>query len=378
MRRIVAIINRIQSGGAERQLLMLCGGLADRGWDVEIWSLKKPELDDRTLDLMKESEKRGVRFDGRGGGLFSLASKVCRLGKVSKTILWPWGLRSEVVTLMVSLYNRKLAIVGSLRWAMEERIATESRIRKYLGSRIVGYISNTEVSCDLVRKHLPASAEKRFFVVPNIGSRDTSNQIVDLPNEAPEKLEIVMVGHFRTWHKGYDLLPALLRLLDEQNVSVRIRLAGSNDGSGDFLRELAGAEFQERFEYLGLVTDVRDELCASHLYLMMSRAEGMSNSLMEAMQVGLPCISTRVGDVGKVFKDKEHVLVAECEDVNGIAKCIRNACLNWRQTREMASRAREFCSGYIDQNRNEGKADQALRLLFDETFGIQPEPSFLS
>ena len=378
MPRLVAIINRLQSGGAERQLLMLGGGLASRGWDVEIWSLRAPNLDERTESLIVEAEQKGVRFDHSMIGRFTFVKRIEALVCHPPSILWPWGLRSEFLSLFASQFNADITIVGSLRWAMEKRIAIECRLRKFLGQRIVGYISNTEYSCDLVRKYDPKGSERRFFVVPNIGSSDTSIEQVTLPDISPKRLEIILVGHFRTWHKGYDLLPGVLRQLRKRGVNVRLRLAGSNDGSGAFLEELSTREFQNQFQYLGSVSNVREHLCSSHLYLMISRAEGMSNSLMEAMQVGLPCISTKVGDVGKVFKDGEHLMAAESEDVSGIAERIQTASKDWVETKAMAIRGRGFCLEYVDRERNEAKADQALRHLMAEAdkgfrAGIDPK-----
>ena len=45
----------------------------------------------------------------------------------------------------------------------------------------------------------------------------------------------------------------------------------------------------------GIVNDVVERLQNKDIFLLTSRAEGLSNALLEAMAQGLPCITTNIG-----------------------------------------------------------------------------------
>src|SRR5207302_10423800 len=50
-----------------------------------------------------------------------------------------------------------------------------------------------------------------------------------------------------------------------------------------------------RVRFTGAVDDVADALRATDVFVLPSVAEGMSNSLLEAMATGLPCLASDIG-----------------------------------------------------------------------------------
>jgi glycosyltransferase involved in cell wall biosynthesis len=61
------------------------------------------------------------------------------------------------------------------------------------------------------------------------------------------------------------------------------------------LEELAGSiGIGDRVQFTGGVADASDYLRAADLFVLPSVAEGMSNSLLEAMATGLPCVASRI------------------------------------------------------------------------------------
>ena len=366
--KLIAVCQSLRSGGAEKQLLLLCRELQQKQWDVEVWSLAAVEAEPRINGLIEEAQRAGVVVRrGRWANIVGALVVLIRLLAVRRSVVWAWGFRAEVVTQLASLLNWRIRLVLSLRWAMEARIRRECQVRRWIGHRVRGFISNSKRSCRLVREM--SEKDAAFYVVPNVIPPDERVEPVALPEEPPRPLKIAVVGHFRTWQKGYDLLPELIRNLKKRSVQVEIHLGGRNDDGGDFLADLQTEEFAGLFHYHGVVTDLQSFFNQSHLYLMISRAEGMSNSLMEAMQYGLPCISTEVGDVGDVFVDKAQLRVAPVDSIETITELIANAVKNWEKTRAMAIAGRRFCLEYSSQSTNVDLADKALQALSTQANG---------
>lgn len=78
----------------------------------------------------------------------------------------------------------------------------------------------------------------------------------------------------------------------------------------------------ERVIFLGHQEDVRPYLQASDVFALPSLAEGMANSLLEAMATGLPCVGTRVGGIVDLIVDGISGLLVEPGDAHRLAEAI--------------------------------------------------------
>jgi glycosyltransferase involved in cell wall biosynthesis len=76
--------------------------------------------------------------------------------------------------------------------------------------------------------------------------------------------------------------------------------------------------FKERFVLLGESKDVPQCLAAMDVFCLHSRTEGFPNVLAEAMAMGLPCVTTDVGDAAMLLA--ESGVVVPKEDSSALAK----------------------------------------------------------
>ncbi|MCI0371713.1 MAG: glycosyltransferase, partial [candidate division NC10 bacterium] len=74
--------------------------------------------------------------------------------------------------------------------------------------------------------------------------------------------------------------------------------------------------------FAGEQADVRPWLHRMALYVQPSIAEGMSNSILEAMACGLPVVATRVGGTPEVVEDGVSGLLVPPEDPAAMAKAL--------------------------------------------------------
>ena len=68
--------------------------------------------------------------------------------------------------------------------------------------------------------------------------------------------------------------------------------------------------------------DVAEFLARAHIAVFPSRAEGMSNALLEAMAQGLPCVATAVGGNRDMIQDGFNGLLVPSEDPDALAQAI--------------------------------------------------------
>ena len=130
--------------------------------------------------------------------------------------------------------------------------------------------------------------------------RKASMTVVATGRLAPEK-RLVELGE--RWSRVTDRWPGT-------------RLVVAGDGpDADRLRAL-------RVELLGRVDDVSAVLRSADLYVSASRAEGLSNSLLEAMAAGLPCVVTDVGGVRDVITGSDEGEIVPPDDLDAFVDAI--------------------------------------------------------
>jgi len=79
----------------------------------------------------------------------------------------------------------------------------------------------------------------------------------------------------------------------------------------DALKKYLGAH---NLRFVGPLESVAPLLRASSLFCLLSRSEGFSNALIEAMACGLPCVATRVGGNEEALDDGGSGFLVENED----------------------------------------------------------------
>ncbi len=98
-----------------------------------------------------------------------------------------------------------------------------------------------------------------------------------------------------------------------------------------------------RVHFPGSVSDMANVLCKYKLYVLSSDYEGMPNALMEAMSIGLPCISTDCpcGGPRILFSKKMAQYLVPVGDVDSLASRILNLLQNDAERTLISSEAKK-------------------------------------
>lgn len=91
----------------------------------------------------------------------------------------------------------------------------------------------------------------------------------------------------------------------------------------------------------GLIGDRKDAAFRkAHVFVLQSFVEGLPIGLMEAMSYGLACITTPVGGIPDVIKDKKNGLLIPPGDSEALADSLQFLANNTDRMRDMANNAR--------------------------------------
>jgi glycosyltransferase involved in cell wall biosynthesis len=105
-----------------------------------------------------------------------------------------------------------------------------------------------------------------------------------------------------------------------RGIKARLVLVGEGPEESTIRQLVHQYNLESRVCLLGLRTDIPRLLSAADLFLLTSVSEGIPLTLIEAMAVGLPIISTRVGGVEEVIEDGKTGLLAPRGDDAALAE----------------------------------------------------------
>lgn len=97
---------------------------------------------------------------------------------------------------------------------------------------------------------------------------------------------------------------------------------------------------------------MRDRYLKSHLFLSPSSIENSPNSVGEAMLLGMPVISSDVGGVATMLKDKEEGLLYPHNDVKKLSEAVCTMFADEKQAVQFGMRAREHALKTHDPRTN--------------------------
>lgn len=155
--------------------------------------------------------------------------------------------------------------------------------------------------------------------------KDHGRTILKQELAIPENALLVgTVARIAQKHKD---LPTFYRVAAQVNKKmphVRFVIVGDGHGKllGDAKKRVSDLGLNDVIHFTGHRTDLLNIYASLDLFLMTSRTEGLPNTVLEAMAMEVPVVSTRVAGVPELIDDKECGLLCPIGNVDELAGCV--------------------------------------------------------
>lgn len=162
------------------------------------------------------------------------------------------------------------------------------------------------------------------FFAPGAADPGAVRRVREEAGIAPECVVVTFVGRLLR-HKGIVELVEAVRALSPRLPQLRLLVVGWRDGgnpavvSASFERGLAA---DPRIRFLGTREDVREILAATDIYALPSHREGTPRTVLEAMAMGKPVVSTDVPGCRQTVADGETGLLVPRGDARALASAL--------------------------------------------------------
>jgi glycosyltransferase involved in cell wall biosynthesis len=140
---------------------------------------------------------------------------------------------------------------------------------------------------------------------------------------ASDTFEILCVGRLTRAKGQHRLIDAVQRLAREGRC-VRLRLVGSGPDEASLRAQAARGKRPERVVFEGPVNQdrIRTLYAAADVFAIVSFAEGIPVVLMEAMAMGIPCVSTRIAGIPELIRDGIDGLLVAPSDMEELEEAL--------------------------------------------------------
>lgn len=153
--------------------------------------------------------------------------------------------------------------------------------------------------------------------------------------------------------KGHDVVIQVVKKLNDAGIDAQVVFVGDGEKRKEFEQMAGSLGIGDKVSFTGLLPspkDVREILLNSDLLIFPTKCEGLPRVVIEAMAVGLPCLSTPVNGIPELL-EKEYMF--DPLDVDGFVKKIIDLLDDPQQLNQMSKRniekAREYESSIQEQ-----------------------------
>jgi len=143
--------------------------------------------------------------------------------------------------------------------------------------------------------------------------------------------------------KGFNILIEAVGLLLDTGTAVRLRIVGDGPYRGELEAAARARGIAQSVSFAGELPPpaVRGELEAADIFCMASFSEGLPVSLMEAMAVGAPCITTWIAGIPELAENEVTALTVPPARADALAAAIARLVREPELRLRLAQAARE-------------------------------------
>jgi glycosyltransferase involved in cell wall biosynthesis len=317
--------------GAERALLELAGYLGDHGWASHVVALEGRGA----AELVRRAAAQGLPAEAfASGGRLGLVPMVRHLrrllGAHPRAIVHSHGYKPDLLLRWLNA-PRRVACVATCHSAYSEipQVRLLETVGRW-GLRAFDRVAavSPQIRSELLRSGVP---ESRIVLIGNGISMPATEQSARQGVRAELGLAencrlIVQVGRLVHCKRNDLLISAMARL--QRSSGVHLLLLGEGERRTALEEQVRSSALQDRVHFCGYRKDVARFLAAADALVVSSDQEGMPISILEAMAVGCPIVSTGVGAIPDVLTDRRDAWLVPPNDLAALRAAVDDVLSN--------------------------------------------------
>lgn len=318
--KILILNEDLGYGGAEKMMAWLANQLSNsKGMDVTYLTFRDSEKNYQNLD--KRVKREHLQLENKGGSLFSILKSSFNLRKYLKSKDF------DIAIAFLTPAQIRLAL-GSIGLGIKIVLSQRSdpylkpnsfflKVYNFIFEKIFCLANGFVFQTQKAKEYYPSFVQNRSVVIPN----PIKPLIRTHKRVAGCMKSIVTVSRLDLKQKRQDLLIDAFKIFLQENPNYILKLYGSGPDEKKIKEYASGIN---QIQFLGVTTNVVEAIQDDSMFVLTSDFEGIPNALLEAMSIGLPCISTDCspGGASLLINGSDNGIIVPCGNVNAIAEAM--------------------------------------------------------
>lgn len=307
-KRILIVSHGIGDGGAQRVTAMLANGFFDKGYHIRVVTSAPSENEYKLRGGVEYCPIFAVQR-------YSVERVLYRIKEIRKNII---DFRPDYILSLSAIPNmmtliargrRKIDIVVSERTDPSKH--PENRLAIILRNILYRLPKRIVFQTEDAKNYFSEPIRNKGMIIPNA----LTPMLPEPYGGVREKL-IVGVGSLsdqKDWMTGIKAF----ELLAKENKDYQLIIYGDGIERDKLEKYIEhSSALKGRVSLPGFISDVHEKIKKASVFISSSRYDGISNSILEAMGLGLPCICTDapVGGARYLIKNNENGILVPVRD----------------------------------------------------------------
>lgn len=312
--KIVFVTAGMGGGGSERVIANICNFLVENEHEVLILMTAEQKVSYQ-LDSRIRIQSLGERT---GGSIIKRLERIVAIRRIiasdAKQVIVSFGTETNMFTILAKLFLKNRLIIS-------ERNDPNQCHYKVLRNIIYSLADDFVFQTKDARNCFSEKIKKRSIIISNPIKTNLPE-----PFNGKRKKRIVAVGRLN-YQKNHKLLLEAFADFSKEFPDFELMIYGQGELLVELKQYSETLQISKQVIFAGFSQTLLQEIIDAAMFVLSSDFEGISNSLMEAMAIGLPVISTDcpIGGSAELIESRENgilVPVKKREELGNAMKMI--------------------------------------------------------
>ncbi len=345
---VALYISSMRKGGAERVIANLARHFEQSGYGVVLVTTHRAENEYEVPQGVKRIISEPSEEELQGGRIHNFFVRFKKLRDIWKQE------RPDVIlsfigknNMMALLTSRGLDIPVAVSVRGEPREEYYNGMLRFLARWLFRLADGIVLQTKTCMEFFPTGVRRKAVILKN----PVNSAFLCEPYEGEREKTIVAVGRVDE-NKNHEMLIKAFSQLTDEFPEYKLVIYGDGEKRPELLQLVSDMKLEDKISLPGNIDHVVQAIYKTRVFVLPSNTEGMPNTLIEAMLLGLTVISTDCpcGGPADLIEHDVNGLLTPVGDIDKMRSNLRYVLSHPEKADEMGKRAGQIRESYCPEN----------------------------